>query len=59
MRKFTVGLYMLRAYQLGLTLEEMEQMDMGDVIDMLTESGNDKEEYDYKATQEDYDAFRG
>lgn len=59
MRESTVGLYMLRAYQLGLTLDEMEKMSVGDVFDMLTENGNDQEEYDYKATQEDFDAFRG
>ena len=50
---------MLRAYQLGLTLDEMEKMSVGDVFDMMTESMNDQEEYDYKATQEDFDAFRG
>ena len=59
MRESTVGLYMLRAYQMGLDLEEMENLSVGDVFDMMTEMANDQEEYDYKATQEDIDRFRG
>lgn len=30
---------------------------MSDIIDMLVERGNDSEEYDYIATQEDFDMF--
>lgn len=50
---------MLRCVDLGLTLSDLENYDMGFVTDMLTEKGNDAEEYPYKATQRDFDKFRG
>ena len=51
------AVYLLRAKQLGLTLEEMDQLTMGMVLDMLTERHND--DYDYKeiAVQSDFDGF--
>lgn len=50
---------MLRAKQLGLTLTEMEQLEEGFILDMITESGNDNEAASYKqlATQDDFDTF--
>lgn len=50
---------MLRAKQLGLTLTEMEQLEEGFILDMITESGNDNEAGNYKqlATQDDFDTF--
>lgn len=50
---------MLRCVQLGLSLEMLEVITMGDVYDMLTEQANDQEEYPIKATQEDISAFFG
>jgi hypothetical protein len=49
----------LRAKQLGLTLEEMEELDEGMIFDMITESANDNEADSYKqlATQADFDKF--
>ncbi len=37
----------------------LKTMTMGMVYDMLTEEGNDREEYPYQATQEDIKAFFG
>ena len=56
-RKMTIGLYMLRCKEMGLTIDELENMDYGLVEDMLTEKGNDQYEYPYKASQEDFNKF--
>ena len=48
---------MLRCAELHLTDDMMSTMSMGMVYDMLIERANDNEEYPYKATQEDIDAF--
>ena len=56
-RPFTTGLYLLRCYQIGLRVSDLFFLETGDVMDMLTESGNDQEQWDYVATQEDFDRF--
>lgn len=50
---------MLRCSELNLSDEALSGMSMGMVYDMLIEQENDKEEYPYKATQEDIYAFFG
>lgn len=51
------AVYLLRAVQLGLSVTDLENMDEGMVIDLLTESVNDTAEYDTLASQEDMDGF--
>lgn len=51
------ALYVLRAKQMGLTLDEMEQLDEGFITDMIIEHNNDSCEYKEVATQEDFDRF--
>lgn len=51
------GLFMLRCKELGFSLSELENIDSGLVMDMLTERSNDGYEYPYKATQEDFNKF--
>jgi hypothetical protein len=48
--------FLLRAKQMGLTLSELDE---GTVMDMIIESGNDfcDDEYRQVATQEDFDSF--
>jgi len=53
----TLGLFLLRAFQMGLTLDDLDGLEYGTVVDMMTESSNDGCEYDYLPTQEDFDAF--
>lgn len=53
----TVGLYMLRAKQLHLTMDDMGQLDIGDIFDMFTEMANDNYKYPFKATQADFNAL--
>ena len=48
---------MLRAVQLGLRLSDLEEITIGDLVDMLIESANDGYEYPIKATQEDFRSF--
>ena len=40
---------------MGLTLYELLGLNYGDVVDMMIESANDREKYDYKATQHYFD----
>lgn len=47
----------LRAIQVGLTLADLDYLDYGELLDILTESGNDQENYQEMATQNDYDKF--
>ncbi len=44
---------------MGLSLEEMEELEEGMILDMITESINDSmaDEYQELATQEDFDNF--
>lgn len=48
---------MLRCLQVGLSLDDLDKIDIGLVNDMFIEMANDHEEWDYKATQEDMDRF--
>ena len=50
---------MLRCTELGLHMDELDEMDMGMVYDMMIERENDREKYNYKATQDDIGAFFG
>lgn len=53
----TAALYCLRCLQMGLRLEDLEQISEGMVIDMLVEQGNDNETWQPVATQDDFDRF--
>ena len=48
---------MLRCAELGLSREDLDDMTVGMVYDMLTERANDREQYPFKATQEDINSF--
>jgi len=53
----TLGLFLLRAFQMGLTLDDLDGLEYGTVVDMMTESSNDGADYAILPTQEDFDAF--
>lgn len=55
----TVGLYLLRCKNIGLSMADLDQLHTGDVWDMIDEMANDQEKYPYKATQKDFDLFGG
>lgn len=48
---------MVRAKQMGLSFDEMEQLEEGFIMDMIIENGNDNCEYKEIATQSDFDSF--
>lgn len=48
---------MLRAVQIGLSVHDLDSLNYGDVVDMITEAANDNCEYEAEATQEDFDRF--
>ena len=50
---------MLRCAELNLSDSALEGMSIGMVYDMLTEKMNDREQYPYKATQDDIEVFFG
>lgn len=52
-------LFMLRALQTGIKLKELDYFTVGEIYDLLTESGNDRVEWDKKATQADIKEFFG
>lgn len=51
------ALFVLRSKQMGLSIEELNILDIGTVLDMMTESGNDNCEYGELPTQEDFNNF--
>ena len=53
----STALYFLRCKQMHLTILEMDMVECGLVWDMMTESGNDQEEYPVQAGQKEYREF--
>lgn len=53
----TTALFVLRAVQMGLTLDDLDGMEYGTVIDLMTEAANDNCEYKELASQDDFDKF--
>lgn len=56
-REITTPLFLLRCTELGLSMNDLDELDMGTVLDMLTEKANDSVEYAQTATQDDFDNF--
>lgn len=48
---------MLRCLQIGLRLSDLDDIDYGQVMDLLIESSNDNQTYKRVATQEDFDRW--
>ena len=48
---------MLRCKQIGLSINELEDIDVGLVDDMFVEKGNDEYDYPVKASQDDFNKF--
>lgn len=53
----TTALFLLRCTEIGLSLADLELLDIGMVYDMFTEHGNDSYEWKQLATQRDMDNF--
>lgn len=53
----TSALFLLRCVELGLSMKDLDVLDVGMIYDMFIEKGNDNEEYAQVATQEDMNKF--
>lgn len=51
----TTALFFLRCKQLGFTIDELDTLSVGQILDVFTESGNDNYKYAKMATQDDFD----
>ena len=51
------AIFILRAKQLGLLLEELDELDEGFILDLIIESANDHEAYRKVAGQDEFDNF--
>ena len=56
-REYNTALYLLRCTQIGLHYDDLEHLTYGMVQDLFIERDNDECEYEYQATQEDFDKF--
>jgi hypothetical protein len=50
-------LYLLRVVEAGIPLSCLDLLEVGEIMDILTERGNDSEQYNVLASQEDMDKF--
>lgn len=53
------AIFLLRSFELGLTISDLDELTVGMVYDMLTEKANDQEKYPYKGTERDIESFFG
>lgn len=51
------AVFLLRAFQTGMSMADLEILDEGTVIDIIIEAGNDHAEYTQKPTQDTFDRF--
>ena len=51
------SLYLLRALEAGLSVADLDEISMGMVYDIMTESSYDENGYVRWATQRDFDRF--
>ncbi len=53
----TTALFLLRCLQVGLSLDDLDKIDIGLVNDMFVEKANDYANWDLKPTQDMFDSF--
>ena len=53
----TTPLFLLRCLEIGLSIQDLDYLTIGMVMDIWTEKGNDSVKSDSIATQEDFDKF--
>lgn len=53
----TTALFLLRIYQSGMTLADLDDLEIGTVFDIMTEAANDDFKYKQVASQSDMDKF--
>lgn len=58
-RESTLGIYLLRAAEMGITVTELGDYTLGEITDMIIEKSNDYEEYPEVADSKDIHRFFG
>ena len=53
----TTALFLLRCKEVGLSLNELDELTVGIVNDMFVEKSNDNYDWKIIATQDDFDRF--
>jgi len=53
----TTALFLLRVFQIGMKLDDLDDLEAGTVFDIMTESVNDDYKYKQVASQDDFDRF--
>lgn len=53
----TTPLFLLRSLEMGLSIQDLDYLTIGMVMDIWTEKANDSVKYENVATQEDFDKF--
>lgn len=53
----TTALFLLRCVELGISMSDLDLLDMGMIYDMFVEKGNDGVDYAEIANQSDFDKF--
>ncbi len=53
----TTALFLLRVYQCGMSLADLDDLEAGTVFDIMTEAANDDAKYKILADQSDFDRF--
>jgi len=53
----TTPLFILRCLEVGLSMEDLDLLTIGMVLEIWIEKGNDSEKYAYVADQADFDSF--
>ena len=53
----TTALFLLRVFQIGMKLDDLDDLEAGTVFDIMTESVNDDYKYKQVASQSDMDRF--
>lgn len=53
----TTPLFLLRCVEVGISIQDLDLLTIGLVLDMWTEKANDDMKYEQVAQQEDFDKF--
>lgn len=53
----TTPLFFLRCVEVGISIQDLDLLTIGIVLDMWTEKANDDMKYEQVAQQEDFDKF--
>lgn len=53
----TTALFLLRVFQVGMKLDDLDELTAGTVFDIMTEAVNDEYKYKQVASQADMDKF--